>query len=176
MQIKKNHTYPLRLLMLISCLLFLSANTLKADGVKEVLRIDYKMDGKVLSTKFAFEDSPKVTFEGETVYIQSDILSQTYIIDEVVCLKFDSDIPTSIEKQQSLPTSNSVAFTFYSSDLIKVTGDNLTPEVYLFTADGRQVSVQSDFSDKEININLGSLPRGLYIIKTNHHSFKFIRK
>lgn len=176
MQINRTNTYRLRLFALIIGLLFLSVNSLFATEVVEALQIDYKKDGKVISATFAFETNPKVFFEGETLYIQSESLTETYIIDDVVDFKFVMIDATAIEQLKTQSPANPIKFSFFSNELIKVTGDNLTPEVNLFTADGRQVKVQSDFSNNEINIHLEALPRGLYIIKTNHHSFKFIRK
>lgn len=176
MQINRINTYCSRLFTLFISLLLFSTNILADVEAKEALQVDYKSNGQALSATFTFDAQPKVVFEGETLSILSESGTQSFIIDEVVCFKFVSIETTDIKQQELLPTSQHVYFTFIGNDLIKVTGNSLTPEVALFTTDGRKVSVYSDFSSNEINIHLEALPRGLYIVKTNHHSFKFIRK
>ena len=125
---------------------------------------------------FAFDKNPVVTFDDENVYIQATSSPATYLIEDVQELRFEKEaVVTNVE--EGLPTASAkIYFRIMANDLVKVTGVGLTPDVSVYTAEGKSVEVPVDYSQSEINIRLGSLPRGLYIIKTNQQSFKFIRK
>lgn len=154
-------------------LLLLTASGLRA-AEEEVALCVVLNDGS--EVYFAFDKNPVVTFDDENVYIQATSSPATYLIEDVQELRFEKEaVVTNVE--EGLPTASAkIYFRIMANDLVKVTGVGLTPDVSVYTAEGKSVEVPVDYSQSEINIRLGSLPRGLYIIKTNQQSFKFIRK
>ena len=153
-------------------LLLLTVSGLRAAEDEVFLRVGLMDGSEVL---FSLEEKPEVTFDDETVYIQSTASSATYQIDRVAEMTFVEDEPIVSKKEEMPDVSAKILFRILGDDL-KVIGNNLNPEVSVYGADGRSVDVPVDYSKSEINIRLGSLPRGIYIIKTNQQSFKFIRK
>ena len=151
------------------------------------LHVTYTDGGNAREAYFSLEDNPEVIFNDETktITINSTDSTATYLIDN--CNEMDfvikiieddppvDDPPTEIMEKMSDATAN-VLFRLLDNDLVKVMGKNLSHEVSVYGADGRSVNVPVDYTKNEINIRLGSLPRGIYIIKTNQQSFKFIRK
>ena len=154
-------------------LLLLTASGLRAAEEEEALCVILD-DGTELI--FTFDKNPEVTFDDENVYIQTTSSSATYLVESVQEFRFvEAPVVTNVE--EGLPASSAkIHFRIMANDWVKVTGVGLTPEVSVYTAEGKSVDVPVDYSQSEINIRLGSLPRGLYIIKTNQQSFKFIRK
>ena len=175
MQIKVKHTFRLQLFAAIIGLLSFSQHVFSSEDVKEFLKVEYKNGGDVSSVNFAFDEQPVLTFDGETLYIKMGDDTRTFIIDDVVSMTFDSDVTTGVG-QPLQTTSAFITFCYVHSGLIQVKGEDLDSEVTLHAADGRQMNVQTDFSKNEINIHIAALPCGLYIIQTNRHSFKFIKK
>jgi hypothetical protein len=178
-------------LWLLACLLF-AASSLHADEEVMCLHVTYTDGGNAREAYFSLEDNPEVIFNDETktITINSTDSTATYLIDN--CNEMDfvikiieddppvddppvDDPPTEIMEKMSDAPAN-VLFRLLDNDLVKVMGKNLSHEVSVYGADGRSVNVPVDYTKNEINIRLGSLPRGIYIIKTNQQSFKFIRK
>lgn len=153
-------------------LLLLTVSGLRAAEDEVLLRVSLMDGSEVL---FSLEEKPEVTFDDETVFIQSTASSATYQIDHVVEMNFVEKDPVVTKKEEMPDVSAKILFRILG-DLVKVVGNNLSSEVSVFTADGRSVEVPVDYSNNEINVRLGSLPRGIYIIKTNQQSFKFIKK
>ncbi|MBR5918419.1 MAG: T9SS type A sorting domain-containing protein [Prevotella sp.] len=153
-------------------LLLLTVSGLRAAEDEVLLRVSLMDGSEVL---FSLEEKPEVTFDDESVFIQSTASSATYQIDHVVEMNFVEKDPVVTKKEEMPDVSAKILFRILG-DLVKVVGNNLSSEISVFTADGRLVEVPVDYSNNEINVRLGSLPRGIYIIKTNQQSFKFIRK
>lgn len=153
-------------------LLLLTVSGLRAAEDEVLLRVSLMDGSEVL---FSLEEKPEVTFDDESVFIQSTASSATYQIDHVVEMNFVEKDPVVTKKEEIPDVSAKILFRILG-DLVKVVGNNLSSEVSVFTADGRSVEVPVDYSNNEINVRLGSLPRGIYIIKTNQQSFKFIKK
>ena len=153
-------------------LLLLTVSGLRAAEDEVLLRVSLMDGSEVL---FSLEEKPEVTFDDESVFIQSTASSATYQIDHVVEMNFVEKDPVVTKKEEMPDVSAKILFRILG-DLVKVVGNNLSSEVSVFTADGRSVEVPVDYSNNEINVRLGSLPRGIYIIKTNQQSFKFIKK
>ena len=153
-------------------LLLLTVSGLRAAEDEVLLRVSLMDGSEVL---FSLEEKPEVTFDDESVFIQSTASSATYQIDHVVEMNFVEKDPVVTKKEEMPDVSAKILFRILG-DLVKVVGNNLSSEVSVFTADGRSVEVPVNYSNNEINVRLGSLPRGIYIIKTNQQSFKFIKK
>lgn len=153
-------------------LLLLTVSGLRAAEDEVLLRVSLMDGSEVL---FSLEEKPEVTFDDESVFIQSTASSATYQIDHVVEMNFVEKDPVVTKKEEMPDVSAKILFRILG-DLVKVVGNNLSSEVSVFTADGRSVEVPVDYSNNEINVRLGLLPRGIYIIKTNQQSFKFIKK
>ena len=153
-------------------LLLLTVSGLRAAEDEVLLRVSLMDGSEVL---FSLEEKPEVTFDDESVFIQSTASSATYQIDHVVEMNFVEKDPVVTKKEEMPDVSAKILFRILG-DLVKVVGNNLSSEISVFTADGRLVEVPVDYSNNEINVRLGSLPRGIYIIKTNQQSFKFIKK
>lgn len=174
-------------LWLLACLLF-TASGLRADEEVMCLHVTYMDGSNAREAYFSLEDDPEVIFNDETkmITINSTDSTATYQIDNGVemdfVIKIIKDDPPVVDPPVPDPptkikeVSNTPLFRLFGNDLVKVMGKNLSPEVSVYGADGRLVNVPVDYTKNEINIRLGSLPRGIYIIKTNQQSFKFIRK
>ena len=144
-------------------LLLLTVSGLRAAEDEVLLRVSLMDGSEVL---FSLEEKPEVTFDDESVFIQSTASSATYQIDHVVEMNFVEKDPVVTKKEEMPDVSAKILFRILG-DLVKVVGNNLSSEVSVFTADGRSVEVPVGYSNNEINVRLGSLPRGIYIIKTN---------
>lgn len=160
-------------------ILLFAANNLRAAEGDEVLLVVYQDGYNVREAYFSFENNPVVTFDGDVVLVTSTQAQATYQIDDVIEMTFVPEDPvvTHVEDEISgADASAKILFRILSDNLIQVVGTHLNPAVSVYTVDGKSVDVPVDYSEREINIRLGALPRGLYIIKTNQQTFKFIRK
>lgn len=158
-------------------ILLFTAHSLRAAEGNEKLLVVYKDGNNTNEAYFSFENNPEITFDEDKVVVISGSTQSTYQIDDVYEIRFvlDDPVVTKMDDETAV-TSPKIVFRILSDDLVKVTGAHLNPDVSVYTADGKSVDVPAEYSENEINIRLGTLSRGLYIIKTNQQSFKFIRK
>lgn len=165
-------------LWLVAALLTV-AGGLRAAEDNKVLRISYIDDNYVLrEALFSLETNPVVTFDEEQVVITSTQTRSAFQIENVDEMTFveDDQSTTSMDEIEDAAASNKIVFRILADDVVKVVGAGLRPELTVHTADGKMVQVPVEYAEHEITIRLGTLSRGLYIINTNQHSFKFIRK
>lgn len=125
------------------------------------------------------ETNPQVVFDNEDITITSTQTQSVFQVDNVVEMYFLTESPILTKTEGDISdtsASGKVVFRILADDVVRVTGSSLRPETSVYTSDGKSVEVPVVYSEHEINIRLGNLPRGLYIVKTNQQTFKFIRK
>ena len=117
-------------------------------------------------------EKPVVTFDATSVHI--DIPELTILYEDVESLTFGSEG----ENPTSMPESASQRALFRlteAGDLL-LTGIEQESKVAVYTADGKAVPVSLSRNDNETTLHLGHLRRGVYIVRTDHHSFKIHKK
>ena len=67
-------------------------------------------------------------------------------------------------------------FHFVDRETIVISGVDVASHVSLYTLDGKNIPVDARIVNDEVTLSLSGLHAGVYIIKTNSHSFKFNKK
>ena len=120
------------------------------------------------SASFVLAEHPKITFSGKIMNIVSATSSMEFNRDDVKNYLFDN-VPTSIddavEETDATVSDNTL--------LIGGVSDNTTVSVY--NANGVEV-LTSTVVAGSCSVSLHTLPRGLYIVKYNNTTFKFLKK
>lgn len=124
------------------------------------------------TVEYDFEYLPVATFEGDVMIITDDRSKEgmRYAMDNVINMTFKSEeagVKEINEKNHiKISTSNGV---------LNVSG--LDAGVNLVICDASGKIVTSAFADDagSVSINIANLGKGVYVVSTPKHSFKFIR-
>lgn len=141
----------------------------QAGHAESVLYINQKGQEPVT---VMLREKPVVTFDATSVHI--DIPGMTILYEDVESFTFGSEgkNPTSIAESASERTR----FRLTDAGDLLLTGNGQESKVAVYTADGKAVPVSLSHNDNETILHLGHLRRGVYIVKTEHHSFKIHKK
>lgn len=118
-------------------------------------------------TIFDLTTNPVITFEGENMVIVNSFTSITIPIDDIedyVISKTATEISELVLQPQY--TRGHVIFTGIANDAV----------VNIFTIDGKAVAIQEADSSGIVDVNLDSLPKGMYIIRVSNKSIKVFNK
>lgn len=134
---------------------------------REAMVVETKGGDEVL---FLFEQKPEMTFSGENVEIKSTKETVLYPMEDVAQIKFEQ-ISTGIGNVNA----GDVSFRFTDGQL---EAEGLAPQsaVTVYSADGTaRLSSKADASGKAM-LQTDSLPKGIYIVKTDKVTYKIIKK
>lgn len=117
-------------------------------------------------------EKPVVTFDATSVHI--DIPELTILYEDVESFTFGSEgeNPTSMTEN----ASQRALFRLTEAGDLLLTGIEQESKVAVYTADGKAVPVSLSRNDNETTLHLSHLRRGVYIVRTDHHSFKIHKK
>lgn len=122
-------------------------------------------DGTV--TQFALKDSPVVTYEGENIIVSCGEQQLSTSLAGISNFKFEETVVDAINLVHQVEPQ--MAFSFNEAVF---SGLKAQSAIRVYTIDGKAVSTAKAGSDGMARIDLGNLPRGIYIIRTSTQSYK----
>ena len=122
------------------------------------------------SVSFFLNEKPKMTFVADSVKIVSSVSQAKVKRSDVLDIKFKMDVPNSIE---DVCENGTVEF---GSESIRI--ENMKPDcvVNVYYVDGRTVLSKMSDSNVLAVIQLHAIPSGVYLLKYNDITIKFIRR
>lgn len=156
-------SYRIHILTLLIALLS------QAGHAENVLYINQKGQNTIT---VMLSDKPVVTFDATSVHI--DIPELSILYDDVESFTFGSEgiMPTAIDEK----APQKVIFRLTETGDVQLTGVDRDCMVAVYTADGKAVPLTVGRNNSEITLHLGHLRRGVYIVRTDHQSFKINKK
>jgi len=168
----------LRLMALIVCFAFpLASNANENEDSVDVQYVYIEQtDGSI--TKYALEDDPVFTFEGDTMVVTCQGDELLFGLSDVKYYYFETvKVATAIRSvtvngnggnEDVRPT---IAFGEASFSGLKAGA-----RVAVYTIGGQAVSIVKADADGNAAIDLSQLPKGIYILRTPSKSFKIYNK
>ena len=147
-------------LLLFALLMMVAANA-RADNAKLVIK---QKSGN--ETVLALSTNPVITFAGENMKIENELINISIPIDDIDDYRVDN--PDRIEEQVVKPimTKGHVIFL----------GIPKGTTAYVYTPDGKTVCTQKANDDGTVDFNIDTLPKGMYIIKASNNTIKITTK
>ncbi len=128
-----------------------------------------------VSHKFALADEPEIKFRDGNIIVTSNADTLSTALAGITNYKVESQkAPTGIKTLPSGNTeSDEPAFSFANAT---VSGLKAGTRVSVYSINGSLVSTVTAGQDGAANLNLGSLPKGIYILRTPTKSFKIVNR
>ncbi|MBO4315944.1 MAG: hypothetical protein J5867_08300 [Prevotella sp.] len=127
------------------------------------LVITSKSGGKTI---LPLDSEPVLTFDGEYMVVSSAVVSLSFPIDDIADYRFD-DTTDIIDK--SLPT-------VLSNGHVIITGLPKDSFAHVFSLGGEKVMSQQANGEGVVDINMVSLPKGVYVVSTQTTKIKVMNK
>lgn len=118
-------------------------------------------------TIFDLTTNPVITFEGENMVIVNSFTSITIPIE---------DIDNYVISKDATEVSELVLQPQYTRNHVIFTGIAKGTRINVYTIDGKDVVKNESDDSGIVDINLDSLPKGMYIIKVSNKSIKVFNK
>ncbi|MBR1463881.1 MAG: hypothetical protein IJ604_10995 [Prevotella sp.] len=128
----------------------------------------YQKDGKVAN--FAFSEKPVATYSDNQLVITTAKTSVQYPLYLLQKIEFVLSGTTSVEQVKS-----DAKFRFTDGSL-HITGGNPGSPVYIYSMHGMSEGQYRIDDAGNAVISLQRLSKGIYIVKTNHFTFKFTKQ
>lgn len=128
-------------------------------------------DAKGQFTDFLFTEEPVVTFSDDKLVVASDATTIEYPLSEAVTFTIQGTA-TGI----TTATTVSNATFRLTADWVEAGGLQPGEDMALYSLNGERLSKTSSDHQGRAQLSMATLPKGIYIIKTNHKAFKFIKK
>ena len=151
-----------RLLLLL--LLLSSATSLLAQTALVV----HQKSGEVVY--FSFSEQPKATYSGTNLVLTTTKTTVEYPIANLLKFTF-GDMADGIED-----VTDAKADVKIDNDAIIITGTKVSADVSVFNVSGVKVCTKKADADGNAAISTSNLPNGVYVVKSNNVTFKFIKK
>lgn len=155
----------IRFLSLLALLLPMTAAHAQESEETVLCMVLTQNDGTV--TKFALKDSPVVTYEGENIIVSCGEQQLSTSMAGISHFKFEETVIDAI-----IPVKESLAQASFSFNEAAFSGLKAQSAIHVYTIDGKALFSARADSDGEARIDLGNLPRGIYIIRTSTNSYK----
>lgn len=126
---------------------------------------------------YAFSDRPRITYDDGMLVVTSDQGVFSYQHEQVSKITFsDNEIPieTGISAVSRQPDTQH--WDRLSADEVLMQGMKPDDKLRIYTPEGRMVKSYTVSTQGELTIKLSELPSGIYILKTNSISFKYIKQ
>ncbi len=148
-----------------------SSQVVRAAGSETCLAVT-ETSGAI--TYFALSADPSITFENDEMTVMTESEgSLTVAIDDVVRYNFVEEVASMIGRTVATEGGSTV----FSSGMAYVPGLKAGESVYVYTADGQQVSSTAASSNGEACVNLSGLKAStVYILRTPSASYKIVNK
>ena len=141
----------------------------QAGHAENVLYINQKGQEPV---KVMLSDKPEVTFDATSVKISTPAMTILYEDLESFTFGNEGVNPTEIDVEGK----QHVQFSLVGDSDVCLSGLASSSSLSLYSLDGKALPVAATRNNDEIILHLGHLPSGVYIVKTDHQSFKIIKK
>jgi hypothetical protein len=122
-------------------------------------------DGTV--SKFALKESPVMTYEGENIVVNCGDQQLSTEMAGISDIKFEESEIDGIETISN--SEPQAAFSFGKASFSGLKADAM---VHVYTIDGKMLISTRANIDGEAQIDLGTLSRGIYIVRTPSKSYK----
>ncbi len=155
----------LRVLTLMA-LLFLPAQAIIAHTTEEnvTCMVLTMTDGTV--NKFALNESPKVTYQGDNLVVESSTGEFTTAMSGISTFTFEL-VPVGISEMDNAPQKPVLTPGKASFEGLKAGAT-----ISIYTTDGKMLSSVKADGEGFATVDLGTLPQGVYILRTPNQSYK----
>lgn len=121
------------------------------------------------TTHFVLADRPKVSFSADSVYINANTVSFSYLVSAVANFTYEN-VGSGLHA-----ADKDVAFRMEGN---QVFFDGLSDNGYVFlcTMDGKRLPVRLTQSSKGLCLSLDGLHAGVYLLSVNGITAKFVKK
>lgn len=128
-------------------------------------------------TEFALESFPVITIEGNNLVITHNGNQLTTALTGVQDYHFiEKTVTTSISSVPSNDPKNEANTPQFSFSNAEVSGLKAGARVAIYNLNGTQISSVTADGEGRVALDLSSLPKGVYILRTPTKSFKFMNK
>ena len=128
-------------------------------------------------TEFALESFPVITIEGNNLVITHNGNQLTTALTGVQDYHFiEKTVTTSISSVPSNDPKNESNTPQFSFSNAEVSGLKAGARVAIYNLNGTQISSVTADGEGRVALDLSSLPKGVYILRTPTKSFKFMNK
>ena len=129
------------------------------------------------TTEFALESFPVITIEGNNLVITHNGNQLTTALTGVQDYHFiEKTVTTSISSVPSNDPKNESNTPQFSFSNAEVSGLKAGARVAIYNLNGTQISSVTADGEERVALDLSSLPKGVYILRTPTKSFKFMNK
>ena len=121
---------------------------------------------------YSLEDNPVISFNNDILVIKTDKIELSYPISDIAKYYFTKE-DTGISSVNG--DVNNIHFNYTNTDFLLIEGIASEDNVNVYEINGRTCHVDIVRNSNSITIELKTLPKGIYLVKVNNHSFKLIR-
>ena len=121
---------------------------------------------------YSLEDNPVISFNNDILVIKTDKIELSYPISDIAKYYFTKE-DTGISSVNG--DVNNIHFNYTNTDFLLIEGIASEDNVNVYEINGRTCHVDIVRNSNSITIELKTLPKGIYFVKVNNHSFKLIR-
>lgn len=121
---------------------------------------------------YSLEDNPVISFNNDILVIKTDKIELSYQISDIAKYYFTKE-DTGISSING--DANNIHINYTNNDFILIEGIANEDNVNIYEINGRTCHVDIVRNSNSITIELKNLPKGIYLVKVNNHSFKLIR-
>ena len=121
---------------------------------------------------YSLEDNPVISFNNDILVIKTDKIELSYPISDIAKYYFTKE-DTGISSVNG--GANNIHFNYTNTDFLLIEGIASEDNVNVYEINGRTCHVDIVRNSNSITIELKTLPKGIYLVKVNNHSFKLIR-
>ena len=121
---------------------------------------------------YSLEDNPVISFNNDILVIKTDKIELSYPISDIAKYYFTKE-DTGISSVNG--DVNNIHFNYTNTDFLLIEGIASEDNVNVYEINGRTCYVNIVRNSNSITIELKTLPKGIYLVKVNNHSFKLIR-
>ena len=121
---------------------------------------------------YSLEDNPVISFNNDILVIKTDKIELSYPISDIAKYYFTKE-DTGISSVNG--DVNNIHFNYTNTDFLLIEGIASEDNVNVYEINGRTCHVNITRSNDSVIVELKNLPKGIYLVKVNNHSFKLIR-
>lgn len=155
--------------ILMTLLLAASATGAWAQDDAEQTLVVWLKDGS--QVRYLLADEPKTTFEDGVLYLNTNKVSISYLLQNVLRYTFEG-IP-SVGIGQLRPGEVQV---YQTEEAVNFKGLSDGTPVYVYSTDGKLLGTQTARKGETTEVSLNGLPAGTYILKVKDQTLKFYKK